>query len=535
MIKKCLWCGKEFQTNHPLVKYCSLECRWKHYYQLKQDKKKVIEKKCIVCWKIFNTKNKNKIVCSNQCRWKYNEYIWREKYKNTNLKIYWYENPSSSPLIRKKVEETNIKKFGTKMPSQNKQIKEKIKQTNLQKLWVEYPMQSKGVQEKAKKTYIKNFGVDHPLKAKVIRDKIEQTCLKKYNKRFASQTDDFKKRARKTYKQTCLKKYNKENFAQTDIFKQKYKQTCLKKYNQTTYLLYDGCPKPKVKSKINKKWGKRISDNTWLNVEFEFNWIQWYAYDIKVWKYLIEIDPTHTHNSTSWYQEKYPKPKLYHQQKSLAAEQAWYHCIHIFDWDNNEKVKNWLIWLLTKKKNLHNWKIMKVDWKEAEKFYDANHLQGRCSATVHYWIYVKWELINCMSFTCFKWEWTLVRFASKMWYRIYCWASRLFNTFLKEYDPDYVVSFSDITKHSGWLYDALWFKLDKINAPSYWWVKWKNVYWRRDCQKQNMYRIEWFDPNYKYLEHKDDPFWKQTERQLMESHWYVRVYDAWMRKHIWRK
>ena len=312
-------------------------------------------------------------------------------------------------------------------------------------------------------------------------------------------------------------------------------QTCLD--NNWVRFWFELCEDRKACSWWNKQFWERLHEVTWQEVSYEFP-IWSYNYDVKCWKFLFEIDPVRSHNSSkSFFENKKPRSRTYHQEKSLAAEAAWYHCIHLFQWDNNDNVKEWIKWLLCWRKRLYHWEIRKVNWKVAEEFYADNHLQGKCSATVHYWLYIKDKLINCMSFTCFKWEWTLVRFASLRWYRIAHWAEKLFRAFINEYDPDYIVSFSDITKHSWWLYNALWFKLDRINDPSYWRtdINWKHVYRRRDCQKQNMHKLAWFDPNYKYLEHKDDPFWQQTEKELMESHWYLILYDAWMRKHIRKK
>ena len=33
-----------------------------------------------------------------------------------------------------------------------------------------------------------------------------------------------------------------------------------------------------------------------------------------------------------------------------------------------------------------------------------------------------------------------------------------------------------------------------------------------------MHKLPSFDHKYKYLEHKKDPFWQQTEKELMETH-----------------
>lgn len=284
-------------------------------------------------------------------------------------------------------------------------------------------------------------------------------------------------------------------------------------------------------TKPNKHWWEFFS-SLWLEVEYEFP-LWWYSYDIKVWKYLIEIDPTWSHNS-SYFELWKPKETTYHQKKSLEAEKNWYHCIHLFDRDDNDKVKNWLKWLLLWNKRLYHWEIREVDPNEACNFYEDNHLQWWAHATVHYWLYVQWLLINCMSFIYRNKERYLERFASKQWFYIAHWAEKLFKHFIKEYNPSYVISYSDITKHSWWLYNALWFKLEWITSPSYWWVNIKtwDRYWRRDCQKKNMHNLMWFDNTYKYEQHKDDSFWQQSESELMESHWYVKLCDSGNRRHV---
>lgn len=300
---------------------------------------------------------------------------------------------------------------------------------------------------------------------------------------------------------------------------------------------------PWSNSSYNNK-REQILIDAWFEVEREFRIDnnRWYKniwkfcfYDLKIWKFLIEIDPTASHNSSFWYNNHAePKPKKYHQEKSLLAEANWYQPIHIFDWDDRPFVKDWLIWLIWKRKRLYSKDIRIVDWKTANEFCDANHLQWRWPSTIWYWLYVNDELINLLWMLKQNWEWNLNRFCSKKWFYIAHWAEKLFKRFLQDYNPDHVISFSDITKHSWWLYNALWFELEEIQNPSYRWVEVRTwiPHRRRDCQKQNMHNLPWFDKNYKYKDHKDDEFWKQTEAQLMESHWYARVYDSWMRKHV---
>lgn len=457
---------------------------------------------CLYCWEEFEAKNQRKVYCCS----KHKAAFFEDKYR-TIIKICkfcWKEFKTR----RNKAEFCSI--------SCSRRFNEWSRKKAFEK------------------TCLKKYGVDNISKLDSIKDKKKQSCIKKYWVDNVMKIWNNKIKMVNTTKKNLLSKYWVEWITQLDWVQGKVKQAMLDKYwVEYWFMLWDNtrC------SWYNKQTWKRLQFVTNQEVEYEFH--LWdYFYDIKCWKFLFEIDPIRTHNSSrSFFENRKPLDKYYHQKKSLFAEKNWYHCIHLFEWDNNETVKEWIKWLIWKRKRLYHWEIRKVNWKDAEVFYDNNHLQGKCSATVHYWLYVKDKLINCMSFTCFKWEWQLVRFASLKWYRIAHWAEKLFNAFVKEYDPDYIVSFSDITKHSWWLYNALGFELDRINAPSYRRadVNKKNVYWRRDCQKQRMHTLEWFDPNYKYLEHKDDPFWKQTEVELMESHWYVRVYDSGMRKHIWYK
>lgn len=274
-------------------------------------------------------------------------------------------------------------------------------------------------------------------------------------------------------------------------------------------------------------------------LEYDDNWHKrYFYYDFKIGNFLIEINPSATHNSSFWYRKwTPPKDYKYHYNKTNIWEAADFQVIHIFDRDNTYKVKNWLIWLLRKRQRLYHWDIREVDGKEAMEFCDRNHLQWKCSCSIWHWLYVKDKLINVMwrKYYSDKEEWHLERFASEQGYYIAHWAEKLFKHFLKTYSPETIVSFSDRTKHSWNLYKSLGFSTEVLPAPSYRRVNIKEniVVWRRDCQKQKMHLLHWFKKDYKYKGNETDSFWQQTEKQLMESHGYVRIYDAWMRKHIY--
>lgn len=93
-------------------------------------------------------------------------------------------------------------------------------------------------------------------------------------------------------------------------------------------------------SKINIEYFDRLILE-WFDVKSEF-WIDMYAYDLKVWNILIELNPFPFHNSTrapnvEWIK---PKDKYYHYNKVRCAIENWYNVIMVRDWMKFEDVIN---------------------------------------------------------------------------------------------------------------------------------------------------------------------------------------------------
>ena len=84
----------------------------------------------------------------------------------------------------------------------------------------------------------------------------------------------------------------------------------------------------KANSKVNSAFMHHLV-TLGLPFEKEFK-LGNYIYDFKLGKYLIELDPYATHNS-SWGIFGNPKAYDYHRKKSLNALANGYKCIHIFD------------------------------------------------------------------------------------------------------------------------------------------------------------------------------------------------------------
>ena len=120
-------------------------------------------------------------------------------------------------------------------------------------------------------------------------------------------------------------------------------------------------------------------------------------YDFKVDNSLIEINPTPTHNSTwSPYGGEGISPK-YHLEKYRLAFDNNYRCIHIFDWDDQDKIVKSLL----PKEKIYARKciIKEIDKKECDNFLNLYHFQNTCRGqNIKLGLYYNDELIQVMTF-----------------------------------------------------------------------------------------------------------------------------------------
>ena len=73
-----------------------------------------------------------------------------------------------------------------------KNKKEKYKQTNLKLYGVEHPSKKEEIRIKAKETLMKNYGVEYPMQSKEIKDNTKEVYLKKYGTLHSSQNGEVK-------------------------------------------------------------------------------------------------------------------------------------------------------------------------------------------------------------------------------------------------------------------------------------------------------------------------------------------------------
>lgn len=505
--------------------------------------------KCPVCGKptnFINLKNGYREFCSTKCM-------------------------NSCKDIQERKKQTSLKNWGTESPMKSNKVKEKLKNSVREKYGVDNPFQMDDFNAKRKKTCLEKYGVEHHLQNPEIMDKQISTNIKRYGVECISQRDDYKKIIKQTNKNKYGGTGNKSN-----ILLSKYLDTVRRNnINNYEYLIgytLDGdwickCPHPecnkcqekfyitndliqysRIKSNVEtctKLYPvKSPSSNMELiitNLLDEYN-IEYIRNDRSILSGK-EIDiyiPSHKLaiecNGVYWHSDKY-KDKNYHINKYNQCKSNGIMLVQIWeDWLRNkpEIVKSILLnklGLLNNTIYARKCIIKEVRSKESNIFLDNNHIQGRSAAGVKLGLYYNDELVSLMTFSPprmnmgakqHKQQWELVRFCSKLNTRVIGGASKLFNYFIKTYNPISMVSFSMNDISNGNLYDKLGF-IKECENISYWYIEphTNKRYHRTSFSKQMIIKKGWKDSKEGWTEH-----------EVMEEKGYYRIYDAGQTKWI---
>ena len=333
-----------------------------------------------------------------------------------------------------------------------------------------------------------------------------------------------KKREDRYYKKTGYR----SSFGNPETRK-KIDETIQSKYGVPYACMTDACRKSsETISKVNKYYYDYFGCDA-----YEFR-IGKYSYDLKVGDILIEIDPTYTHNSTNPNRYGRVTDKNYQYEKTVLSLKNGYRCIHVFDWDDDEKIKNILP---------HDVEIIyarKCDIKEVDKnsineFLNKYHLQGTVRGQdVRLGLYYDGELVQVMTFGKSRYnknyQYELLRLCTNPLYAVVGGAERLFKYFIKLYNPSSIISYCDNAKFSGVVYKKLGMKLDSFGTPTAHWYNVKTGEHIIDSQL----RKYGFDKLVGSRLNPPEIYGKGTSNEdLMVSHGFVTVYDAGQSRYVW--
>lgn len=375
-----------------------------------------------------------------------------------------------------KIRSTMQKRYGVVSASQDPSFAEKCK-----KAWSKKKENGDIVQivERRQKTCLERYGVENPFQSEILREKGKKTIEEKYGTESESGVAVIRQKG----KQTCLKKYGVENPSQIDFVRQKRKQTTLKKYGVVNFSLSGSCFEVEI-ANFCKNLGVLVHSTRKVISPLEI--------DLYSEKLRIGIK----FNGDYWHSEL-KHEKDYHYQKSRLAEESGVFLYHIFqhEWETPStriKIENQLRNLFRKnERKIYARKcvIKEVPIPEKSAFLDKNHLQGDDRSSIRLGLYYQDELVSLMTFGKPRFNkrctWELLRFCSAANTSVVGGASKLFSRFVSEHRGS-IVSYSNIAKTKGGLYESLGFGLDHISKPNYVWCNSSgNVLSRYQCQMKN--------------------------------------------------
>ena len=250
----------------------------------------------------------------------------------------------------------------------------------------------------------------------------------------------------------------------------------------------------------------------------------------------IEINDTASHNSTlSFRNTSNIRPYDYHFNKTQLAKEKGIHLIHIFEYemmdkDKYNKITSYIKSILdidTTRIYARNCEVKEISSKEAREFLDTHHFQNYASSSIKLGLYYKNELVEVMTFGKPRfnknYEYELIRLCTSSSYKVIGGSQKLFKYFLNKYNPKSIISYCDVSKFTGDVYEKLGFTLVEYTQPNYVWTNYVNTFPRYLTQK------------HKLKEMFNDLEEGYTEDSAMMSHGYVKIYDCGNAKYEFKR
>ncbi len=355
------------------------------------------------------------------------------------------ENPAKRPEVRKKISEGVNKSINI--------IKSKRANTLLNRYGVDNAFKSNEFKAKIAKTNLKKYGVKNPLQNQVIKEKAiaksKETLAIKYNhvSRIEDIKQEYERLGRKLTPQEMIKLWN---CAQSNayIFMHKYH---LEDYVELGYSKFENDVEAFIKT-LNVKYIKNCrSIITPKEIDFF----------IPEYNVGIEVNDVDTHSITKNTYGGEVKKKGYHYMKSKMCEEKGIRLIHVweYEWYNerqNPILKSIIAGACNQSKSIYARKC-KVEITESAKmkdFFEKNNIQGFRGGK--YAINLVYEdevvmsyIIGFPFFGKGKYQWEVIRGATKLNHRVIGGATRIWKHFLKEFNPESCVYYIDYNYFNG--------------------------------------------------------------------------------------
>lgn len=484
---------------------------------------------CVICGKPVKFRSVNKgytDTCSRECDL---------QLKSQSHKKIWNGYTKEEKTARvKQMEDTREAKTGYRTPFANPDTRKQIEKTMLERYGTLYYISEEGRKNFQKKMEEKREEIDVKIskswsektqeEKSNINQKRAQTCVERFGVYNYSKTDEFHKFMSNTTKSLWQNTNWLDKVKNTNLERYGVMYSCLAKHVQDS--------NGKQISQSNKEFAQLLEESGIKNVEVEFS-LKKYSYDVKVRDTLIEIDPSYTHNSTigPYFHGKHlePKDKDYHQQKTKFAQENGYQCIHVWDWDQLEKV----IYMLSNREKIYarECEVKEVNLETTKEFLNLYHLQNSCrNQEIRLGLYYKEQLVEVMTFGNprynSKYQWELLRLCTRPGYIVVGGANKLFTYFIEQYKPTSVISYCDNSKFDGTVYYKLGMKYLGTSKPT---SHWYNIKTKQHIT-DNLLRQRGAD---QLLGTK---YGKGTSnKDIMLAEGFVEVYDCGQSTFVWTR
>lgn len=254
--------------------------------------------------------------------------------------------------------------------------------------------------------------------------------------------------------------------------------------------------------------------------------------------YIPEKKIAIEYNGVYWHSSLH-KDKYYHQDKTVECAKQGIQLIHIFEheWmcpETQNKIKN----IIKNKIGYNDASIIParktvvkhIELENAKEFLNKYHIQMYGKSSIYLGCFYKDNLIGVMTFGKPRfnqvYQYEMIRLCWHPEFKVIGGTEKLFKYFVKQFNPESVITYADISKFTGNTYINLGFKPiypNPITEPNYIWIdsKLENIFTRYETMK------------YKLLEQglgTED----QTEDEIMEGHGYMKVYDSGNIRLEWR-
>jgi len=230
-----------------------------------------------------------------------------------------------------------------------------------------------------------------------------------------------------------------------------------------------------------------------------------------------------------------------HKEKWQLAQKADIRLVQIFEdeWLNKQDiVKARLLAFIGKaeKRDARKLGLRITQWKNAKEFLVSTHIQGAGPVGTAYGLYENETLVAVATFGKSRsgamtgakkeGEYEVLRYASTGTVR--GGFTRLFAAFLKDVQPEKVLSYCDLRYGTGGLYKAAGFALDSVTEPDYWWVPVGKI------ERVSRYAVQ----KYKMAvtSHPLNEFYSatKTENQICEEAGWEKIHGVGNQRWVWK-